>query len=69
MKFRVMASDGTDKFFDEDEEPKARALFEEKKKKTGRLVLTGRIKTCNIHRCFHDENPTKPCVIIERVTK
>ena len=28
---------------------------------------TGEISFIEIHKCYHDEEPTKPCEIIERI--
>lgn len=28
---------------------------------------TGEISFIEVHRCFHDEEPTKPCEIIKRI--
>ncbi len=65
MTFRVQASDGTLQDFDTEDE--ARVLYKEKKKKTGKLVLTGRIKSLNLHECNHDVLPRIPCRLIEKV--
>ena len=61
MKYRVMASDGTEEDFDTEVE--ARILFD--KKKATRFLR--RKLSCNIHRCFHDEIPVRSCEIIEIV--
>ena len=66
MKFRVMSYDGTVEDFET--EPEARVLFDKKREKAGMAKIVGeKIPSCNIHRCYHDEN--KSCEIIERYEK
>ena len=68
MKFRVMAYDGTLEDFDIESD--AQVLFNQKKTQVGKAKIIGNIRpSCNIHKCFHDENPPRPCEIIERMEK
>jgi len=67
-----MAFDGTQEDFETEAE--ARILFASKKKMVdnAKIVKDGDmeiIPSCNIHYCYHDEMPIKPCVVIERFEK
>ena len=60
MKYRVMA------VMSFDDEEKARGLW-----KAIQAIQKAAMKLpddhANIHRCYHDEDPTKPCEIIEEL--
>lgn len=70
MKIRVMANDGTYEDFEISEEEKAVQSFDKGMAKVRTVKVVGDIRpSCNIHYCYHDENPPRPCEIIERFTK
>lgn len=67
MKYRVR----TDLSFDKESD--ARDFMEDSKIKANKAVsvnegnINEEISYCDIEKCYHDENPTKPCEKIERV--
>ena len=69
MKYRVMTSDGIFEDFDKEED--AQPIYNQKKEQTRKAKVTvGEPKpSCNIHKCYHDETPPKPCEIIEAFVK
>ena len=71
MKYRVMSYDGTLKDFETEAE--ARVLYAIKNKEVEKAKLPVKpgdpIPSCNIHKCYHDETPTRSCEIIEEYKK
>ncbi len=66
MKYRVLASDGTDEFFDE--KPDADVLVTKKKGGLKNFkIVDDEIPFVTIHECGHDEG--KPCINWERFEK
>jgi len=68
MKYRVMDSEGT--LTDFATEAQARALFNTRKTAIDKVPVkvemgVENIPFVHIHRCYHDETPTRPCEIIE----
>ena len=70
MKIRVMSDSGIVDF-DEKDLTKAQAEFTKEKTKVENYKITGKkdekLPFANIHICYNDEIPTRPCVIIEKV--
>jgi hypothetical protein len=40
----------------------------EKAKPTAEEIAEGKIPHTNIHKCYHDEHPPRPCEIIQKAT-
>jgi len=72
MQYRVMSYDGTTQDFETEVE--ARILFATKKIAASKaeVVIDKDIEirpSANIHKCYHDESPPRPCEIIEEYKK
>lgn len=72
MKYRVEATDGTQRDFDT--EPEARVLFVQKKVivSNAKVEIKGGVEivpSASVHRCYHDEKVNRPCEMIEKFVK
>lgn len=68
MKYRIMSYDEPLKDFDSESE--AFTAYKVKVEKVKKDKIKGDIiPSCHIHKCFHDESPSKPCEIIEQYSK
>jgi len=67
MKYRIRL----DLIFDEKEDAMKAFNFLKKKRVLFRTIRKGEPNeersVLEIHKCYHDEDPTKPCEIIERI--
>ncbi len=69
MKYRVIAN----LFFDT--EADAKKVFDEMTLLEGKInnineeKVNPEISSFNYHKCYHDEEPSKPCEIIRKTTK
>jgi len=68
MKYRVMGYNGIIEDFDTEAE--AMVAFALAKKLVARAKVTDISRpSCNIHRCYNDEEPSRSCEIIEEYIK